>query len=173
MRQVSNFIDREAGSFDLLEPRPKGRSMGWQFQAPEVDFVSDRLFDYNPLNTRPQLSGANLLCPYNAKPAFIMLALQRNDFTGMERYTKSPQLRADRTDINRVGECSFLGTVVGALRAEAHRQDHLRPYITLFPSRLHRSTIGSELLTACRNRLVRLRLPLRQNQITDGHDLRG
>jgi hypothetical protein len=34
-----------------------------------------------------------------------------------------------------------LRTVVGALQAEAHRQDHLRPYITLFPGKLHRSTI--------------------------------
>jgi hypothetical protein len=38
-----------------------------------------------------------------------------------------------------VGECSFTGTVVRALQAEAQRQDHLRPYITLFPSRRHRS----------------------------------
>jgi hypothetical protein len=138
---VSVFIDPRGGSFELLEPSIKGRSRCWQFQAPEVDFVPDRLFDYNPLNARPQFGGANLLGPYNPKSAFIVLALQHNDSTGLERYAKSPQLRADRTDINRVGECSFLRTVVGALHAEAHRQDHLRPRIPLFLSKLHGSTM--------------------------------
>ena len=88
-----------------------------QFQAPEVVFDCDRL------NTRSQLIGADLLCPYNAKLGFTMPVLQGNDFAGLERYMESPQPRADRTDINRVGECSFTGTVVRALQAEAQRQD--------------------------------------------------
>jgi hypothetical protein len=144
----------ENGLFELSEPGGKGsirRRIGGishlprfrQFQAPDVDFGSDRLFNGHRLNPRPQLLRANLLGPYNAKPPFVVPVLQDHDFTGLERSMESPQLRPDRTDINSVSERSF--AVVGALQAEAQRQDHLRPYIALFPSTQHRSTVCSEL----------------------------
>jgi hypothetical protein len=69
--------------------------------------------------------------------------LQDNDFTRLERCMESTQLRSDRTDINRVGERSFV--VLRTLQAQAQRQDHLRPYIALFPSTQHRSIVCSEL----------------------------
>ena len=110
-----DFIDPETGSFVFLEPRRKRRSWCRQFQAPKVSFGSNQLFDCDPLNTRSQLVGADLLRPYNAELGFTMPMLQGNDFTGLERYTESPQPCADGTDVNCVREDSFAGMVFRGL----------------------------------------------------------